>query len=108
MRCFGARRINELHAVRAGSWKRLLPHRVVLFPPELQGKGGERGTSSQSLLELALYNLDADPSETKNLALDRPEVLGQLLAHAEALRAELGDTLTPREGRGNREPARWP
>lgn len=99
---------NELQALRSGRWKLVLPHRANLFPPEKQGRGGKRGVTQIRQLDLALYDLESDPGETTNLATTRPEVLGQMLAHAEEFRSELGDALTRRHGRSNREPARWP
>lgn len=98
---------NELHAVRSGAWKLILPHRANLFPPELQGLGGARGTSQVRQVELGLYDLAGDPGESRNLAASHPADLGRMLGLAEDLRIELGDALTGRAGRGNREPARW-
>jgi arylsulfatase A-like enzyme len=99
---------NELQAVRSGPWKLILPHRAILFPEARRGNGGKRGTSEQRQLDLALYHVASDPGETRNLAATHPEELGRLLSYAEEFRQELGDSLTRREGRANREPARWP
>ena len=98
---------NELHAVRSGDWKLVLPHRAVLFPTAQQGHGGARGTAEARQVELALYDLAHDPGETRNLAANNPEILDRMLSHAEDFRGELGDSLTQRQGRGNRAPAQW-
>jgi arylsulfatase A-like enzyme len=98
---------NDLQAIRSGSWKLVLPHRATFFPRELQGQNGARGLGENRWVGLELYDLDTDPGETRNLAAERPEILGKMLGHAEEFRAELGDTLTRRTGRANREPARW-
>ena len=98
---------NELQAVRSGPWKLVLPHRAIVFPRELQGHGGSRGKAEVQNVGLALYNLDQDPGESRDLAASQPDVLGRLMGHVEAFRAELGDSLAGREGRANRAPARW-
>ncbi len=53
-----------------------------------------------------LYDLVHDVSEMTNLAAEHPEIVKRLEAEAEKARAELGDSLTKREGKGVREPAR--
>ncbi len=47
---------------------------------------------------LELYDLATDLGETKNLATARPEVVQDLQSKADAMRAQLGDSLTKRTG----------
>jgi hypothetical protein len=54
----------------------------------------------------ALYDLRSDPSESKDVSADHPEVVRRLEALLEKARAELGDTLTGRRGAGVRAPGR--
>jgi hypothetical protein len=49
-----------------------------------------------------LYDLENDISETKEVSSDYPEIMEQLLKHAEKARQELGDRLTDRTGSENR------
>jgi arylsulfatase A len=51
---------------------------------------------------LSLYDLEADPGETRNLAKEHPGIVKRLSELAERARADLGDTLTGREGAGIR------
>ena len=53
-------------------------------------------------IELALFDLVADPAETRNVADQNPEVVARLLRMVEEGRAELGDLLTGTEGSGTR------
>ena len=61
---------------------------------------------NQNLASLALYDLDNDPGETKNVINQYPEIYAELLDAAEAYRQELGDRLTKTRGSGLREPGR--
>ncbi|CAN5425240.1 N/A [soil metagenome] len=70
--------MNDLEAVRVGRWKLHL------------AKHGER--------HVALYDLDADPGETTDLAGPNAEVVTELEAHAERARRSLGDALQDRVG----------
>ena len=100
---------NELQAVVSGDgrWKLILAHRSRT----LGGRpGGRDGTPAKyENVEVGspqLYELSRDIGETTDVAAAHPEVVKQLAAFAEKCRAELGDTLTKRTGRGNREPGR--
>lgn len=64
----------ELHGVRRGNWKLLLPDRRKFY-----GYVKDRGTSG-----VELYDLDADIGERTNLAGERPEIVNELLALVEA------------------------
>jgi len=113
----------ELQALRSGRWKLHFPHEylTVAGPPGRDGKpanfenlkpksiqqSGIHGIASRHGYEvrrigLALYDLEADPGETRNLAGEHPEIVARLLQLAEAARADLGDALTRREGTGVR------
>ena len=52
------------------------------------------------------YDVDADISETKDVAAEQPAVVERLLALAEQARRDLGDSLTGKVGAGVREPGR--
>jgi arylsulfatase len=114
---------DELHAVRSGKWKLHLPHEYLTVngPPGADGKpanfahmkpeamsvSGLRGIASRHgykvvKTELALFDLTADVGETTNVADRNPDVVKRLLGYAEAARAELGDALTGRKGKGVR------
>lgn len=118
---------DELHAVRSGRWKLHLPHEylTVAGEPGRNGKpsnwgklqpqsieqSGIRGIASRhgyrvEQIGLALFDLDLDPSESKNLADRHPEIVDRLKRVAEQARADLGDSLTQRPPTGARPPGR--
>jgi arylsulfatase len=113
----------ELHAVRSGKWKLHLPHDylTVMGPTRTDGKpagwgtqkpkgfedSGVRGIASRhgykvEKTPLALFDLEADPGEQKDVSEQYPDVVKELLRQAEAAREELGDSLTGRKGKGVR------
>lgn len=95
---------NELHAVMDGDWKLILPHRYRSLP---DGAGRDNGLPVPYRnvdTDFSLHDLAADPEEKNNLAGTHPEKVAELMKLAEAARTELGDSLTQRNGTGNREP----
>jgi arylsulfatase A-like enzyme len=91
----------ELQAVRSGRWKLHFPHayRSLTGTP---GSGGKPAGYSQAQIELALFDLQADPTETTDVAGENPNVVERLQALAEQARAELGDSATGCRGAGVR------
>jgi arylsulfatase A-like enzyme len=68
----------ELQAVRAGRWKLHLPHAYRTLAGKPGGNGGKPVPYSQAKTEIALYDLEIDPGETKNVAANHPDVVRQL------------------------------
>jgi arylsulfatase A len=97
--------INELQAVVSGDgrWKLQLPHTYRSLAGRGGGKNGVPTTYEKKVIKQPeLYDLANDVSETTDLAARHPEIVRRLLAVAERARAELGDSLTKRRGRGTR------
>lgn len=93
---------NELHAVRSGPWKLHFPH---AYPTIIEpGRDGKPGRQQQERIEKALFNLVDDVGEQRDLSAEHPGIVARLEALAEQARADLGDSLTKREGRGARPP----
>jgi arylsulfatase A-like enzyme len=90
----------ELHAVRSGRWKLHLPHPYQSL--ERAGNDGAPGAYVRKELELSLFDLEADPGETKNVADGHPEVVKMLMGFVERARDDLGDSLTKRAGKNVR------
>ena len=72
----------NLQAVREGPWKLHLPRRSEML---VWWDSGLRELEAPML-----FDLETDPGETNDLAAQHPEVVEQLLAKAEQIRAELG------------------
>lgn len=83
-------RRNHLHAVRAGRWKLVLPHRYRTLAGE-PGRGGTPGPYRQVACGLELYDLVDDPAETTDVASARPDVVARLERHAAHARRDMGD-----------------
>ncbi len=100
---------NELQAVVSGDgrWKLQLPHRYRTLAGRPGGRDGIPAKYQDSVLATpALYDLRADLGETRDVAAAHPDEVQRLLLFAEKCRADLGDSLTKRTGRGTREPGR--
>lgn len=97
---------NELQAVRSGRWKLVLPHAYRTLAGGPPGSAGRPAKYSQARAGLELYDLQADPGESRNIAELYPRVVARLQRHAEAARADLGDALTQRPATGARPPGR--
>jgi arylsulfatase len=99
----------ELHAVRSGKWKMMLPHHSKTMDGQEPGKNGRPGKYRQTRIEKPeLYDLETDIGETKNVANKNPEIVEKLMMYVEAAREDLGDSLTKRLGKGLRQPGRLP
>jgi arylsulfatase A len=90
----------DLHAVRAGRWKLHFPH---AYPqPAPVGGGGKPGKYRQLKIGLELFDLEADPHESTNVAAEHPDVVKRLQVLAEQAREDLGDARLKREGKNVR------
>ena len=91
---------NELHGILSGDgrWKLYLPHRYWSLNGRVGTNDGLPIDYEQNQMEQALYDLENDIGETKNVAADYPKIVTQLLAQAAIARQELGDKLTKKVG----------
>jgi arylsulfatase len=109
----------ELQAVRADDYKLHFAHRYLTTAAE-PGRGGRPSNHGQlkpmsitsSGLEgiasrhgyrvvetpKALFHLPSDPSESKNLIAEHPDIAARLEGLADAMRKDLGDSLTGSQG----------
>jgi len=97
---------SSLHAIRTPRWKLHVPHPYRTLSGRPGGSGGVPVPYDTSKIGLTLFDLDADPGETTDVADRYPEVVAELAAAAERARAELGDRLTDRTGSDVRPPGR--
>jgi len=94
----------QLCAVRRGRWKLVFPHEYRSYLGVEPGTDGMPGPYAKKRCGLELYDLEADPGETTDLAAAHPDVVSELQALGERAREELGDV--GREGSGLRPSAR--
>ena len=94
----------QLQAVRRGRWKLHVPHTYPSMAGGEPGRDGQLGRETRGNIALALFDLEADPGETMDLAADHPEIVAALLRHIEAGRADIGDQLTETVGARARPP----
>jgi arylsulfatase A len=87
-------RNNELQALRQGPWKLHFPHGYRSMEGKEIGADGTPGSYDYSVkINLALYDLSRDISESLSVKTRYPELMEQLLQTADTMRAKLGDSL---------------
>jgi len=85
----------ELQAVRAGKWKLHFPHDYRAQTEDTRtARGGKPGQYRQEkITATSLFDLEADPGETKDVAGQNPDVVERLSALGDRARKDLGDSL---------------
>lgn len=93
-------RQNDLHAVMSGDgqWKLYLPHNYRSLNGRVGTDDGIPIDYDQNKMELELYDLRSDISETTNVIKQHPDIVESLMVEVEKARATLGDRLTDRVG----------
>ena len=93
----------KLEAIRSGKWKLHLPHGYSQVVKSDSGNVHGR-LNIKAEIELSLFNLSTDISETTNVADQNPEVVKSLMTKIETMKAELGND--EKTGVGKR-PSGW-
>jgi arylsulfatase A-like enzyme len=96
-----------LKAVRSGKWK-LMVRRMTKEEYPYRWPGMARQGWKDEVIPEALYDLEADISETTNVIDKHPEVAKRLRQLLETMRADLGDWRTGRPGANRRPPGTLP
>ncbi|MDA0749117.1 MAG: sulfatase [Verrucomicrobia bacterium] len=96
----------ELQAMRMGKWKLHFPHGYRTMAGNPGGTGGIPTDYQQSRIELSLFDLSKDVGETTDVKDQHPEIVAEMQELAQAMRLDLGDSLTKTEGAGARSPGR--
>ena len=95
---------NDLEAIRWGEWKIHFPHGYRSMVDNPVGSGGVPGKYDYSVKTgIELYSLHQDPSETKNVVDEYPEVMNNLEQLANQMRVDLGDNLINTKPTGQRK-----
>ena len=80
---------NQLQAVRQGKWKLHFPHGYRTMAGKPGGTGGIPTRYSQAKIGLALFDLEKDAGESKDLSKENPEVVKRLSALGEKFQQDL-------------------
>jgi arylsulfatase A-like enzyme len=83
---------NNLQAVRSGHWKLYFPHTYRTLAGGAGGKDGQPAAYRDAKTGLELYDMEADLSETMDVAARHPDVVRRMQALAERMRGDLGDS----------------
>lgn len=96
---------DELQAMRMDRWKLHFPHSYRSLEGRPGGNNGRPTKYTYGLMTgLELYDLEADPGETRDVAKDHPEVVARMSELADRMRSRLGDGLTGVTGSEIRTP----
>lgn len=90
---------NQLHGVRSGPWKLRVENNLRNEDVYRKDPAGELAAVT---IPAALYNVETDPGEQKNVMRDHPKITKRLQGYIEEARKELGDSLTGAKGSGLR------
>jgi len=96
----------ELQAVRSGKWKLHLPHSYRTLGGRKGGTGGQPAKYEQAKIGLALFDLESDIGERHDVSAEHPDVVQRLLALADKMRQDLGDSAKKMTGKNRRPPGR--
>lgn len=96
----------ELQAVRSGRWKLHLPHSYRTLGGRPGGTGGQPAKYEQAKIGQSLFDLESDIGEQHDVSAGHPEVVKCLLALAEKMREDLGDSAKKMTGKNRRPPGR--
>jgi arylsulfatase A-like enzyme len=93
-----------LEAVRSGKWKLHLPHNFRTLAGKAGGTGGQPANYEQTKIGLALFDLEKDVGEQYDISAQNPQVVARLVALADKMREDLGDSVKNVTGK-NRRPS---
>ncbi|MDR1140482.1 MAG: sulfatase [Planctomycetaceae bacterium] len=81
----------QLQAIRDNRWKLIFPHTYLSFEGKTGRDDGLSVPYNSVKTELALYDLQKDVEETKDLSSEYPEIVQRLQFAAENYRKQLGE-----------------
>ncbi|MHC4719367.1 MAG: sulfatase-like hydrolase/transferase [Planctomycetota bacterium] len=97
---------SELQAVRSGRWKLHVPHRYRTLGGRSGGTGGKSVSYEQAEIGVALFDLENDIGESRDVAAEYPEVVKRLMRLIERMRKDIGDSAKGMKGKNRRPPGR--
>ena len=82
----------QLQAIRMGKWKLHFPHGYRTMAGKPGGTGGKPTKYTQAKIGLALFDLENDISESKDIKDKHPDVVKKLQQLGDRMRKDLGDS----------------
>jgi len=95
-----------LEAVRGGKWKLHLPHSYRTLAGRRGGTGGQPAKYEQGKIGPALFNLENDIGEQHDVSARHPAIVKRLMALADEMRQDIGDSARKMTGKNRRPPGR--
>ncbi|MFC1604389.1 sulfatase-like hydrolase/transferase [Planctomycetota bacterium] len=95
-----------LEAVRSGKWKLHLPHSYRTLAGRQGGTGGQPAKYEQGKIGLALFDLENDIGEQHDVSARHPAIVKKLMALADEMRQDIGDSAQKMTGQNRRPPGR--
>ena len=95
-----------LEAVRSGKWKLHLPHSYRTLAGRQGGTGGQPAKYEQGKIGLALFDLENDIGEQHDVSARHPAIVKRIMALADEMRQDLGDSTKKMTGQNRRPPGR--
>jgi len=95
-----------LEAVRSGKWKLHLPHSYRTLAGRPGGTGGQPAKYEQAKIGPALFDLENDIGEQHDVSARHPAIVKRLMAMADEMRQDLGDSAKKMTGQNRRPPGR--
>jgi len=92
----------QLQAIRMGRWKMHFPHEYRTLGGRPGGTGGMPVRYEQAEIGEALFDLETDIGETKDVKNEHPEVVARINKLATRIRHDLGDSAKDMQGAGIR------
>ncbi|MGB2863319.1 MAG: sulfatase, partial [Sedimentisphaerales bacterium] len=93
-----------LEAVRSGKWKLHLPHSYRTLAGRQGGTGGQPAKYEQGKIGQALFDLENDIGEQHDVSARHPAIVKRLMALADEMRQDLGDSNKKMTGQNRRPP----
>jgi len=95
-----------LEAVRSGKWKLHLPHSYRTLAGRPGGTGGQPAKYEQGKIGAELFNLENDIGEQHDVSARHPAIVKRLMAFADQMRQDIGDSAKKMTGQNRRPPGR--
>jgi arylsulfatase A len=95
-----------LEAVRSGKWKLHMSHSYRTLAGRRGGTGGQPAKYEQGKIEQALFDLENDIGEQHDVSARHPAIVKRLIALADEMRQDLGDSTKKMTGQNRRPPGR--